>query len=224
MSTALNAGSDSHLVAASPCVVAARGSLKRASAVSLAVSGLAVAAGSPWHPNILDRPVDQVVRGFGACTLLHAIVAAAVILALFGAAGLVAAHRGCLGWLGQTRLIIEVVGVVMTASLAMTEAIVFPVLADHAPMLHAIDGPLLRSPLFIGAGVLALGWPVGLALLGFAAARSRVFNRTPGVLLTVSGPLFLALAGPFLPIAGALSAVPFGVTQIWWGSLLWRSR
>lgn len=65
MSTALNAGSDSHLVAASPCVVAARGSLKRASAVSLAVSGLAVAAGSPWHPNILDRPVDQVVRGFG---------------------------------------------------------------------------------------------------------------------------------------------------------------
>lgn len=195
----------------------------RASAVSLAVSGLVVAAGTPWHPNIFDRPVDQVVRGFGAWTLLHAIVAAAVILALFGASGLVAAHHGRLGWLGQTGLIIEVVGVVMTAALALTEAIAFPVLADRAPTLLAIDGPLLRSPLFIGAGVLALGWPLGLAVLGFAAARSRVFDRPPGILLAVSGPLFLALEGPFLPIAGALSAVLFGVTQIWWGSLLWRS-
>jgi hypothetical protein len=195
----------------------------RASAVALAVSGLVVAAGTPWHPNILDRPVDQAVRGFGAWTLLHAIAAVAVILALFGASGLVAAHSGRLGWLGQTGLIIEVVGVVMTAALAMTEAIVFPVLADRTPALLAIDGPLLRSPLFIGAGVLALGWPLGLALLGLAAARSRVFDRLPGILLAVSGPLFLALEGPFLPIAGALSAVLFGVSQIWWGSLLWRS-
>jgi hypothetical protein len=195
----------------------------RASAVSLAVSGLVVAAGTPWHPNIFDRPVDQVVREFGAWTFLHAIAVVTVVLALFGAAGLVAAHRGRLGRLGQAGLIVEVVGVVMTAALSATEAIVFPVLADRAPTLLAVDGPLLSSPLFIGAGVLALGWPLGLALLGLAAARSGVFGRPPGILLAISGPLFLGLEGPFVPVAGALSAVLFGIAQIWWALLMWRS-
>jgi len=195
----------------------------RASAVSLAVSGLVVAAGTPWHPSIFDRPVDQVVRGFGAWALLHTIAVAAVILALFGAVGLVAAHRSRLGRLGRAGLIVEVVGVVMTAALAAIEAIVFPVLADRAPTLLAIDGPLLGSPLFIGAGILAFGWPLGLALLGLAAATSRVFDRSPGILLAVSGPLFLGLEGPFVPVVGALSAVLFGVAQMWWGLLLWRS-
>lgn len=156
-------------------------------------------------------------------TLLHAVAVAAVMLGLCGAVGLVAAHSGRLGRLGQVGLIVEVVGVVMTAALAANEAIVFPVLADRAPTLLAIDGPLLRSPLFIGAGVLALGWPLGLALLGLAAARPRVFDRPPGILLAVSGPLFLGLEGPFVPIAGALSAVLFGGAQMWWGWLLWRS-
>jgi hypothetical protein len=65
---------------------------------------------------------------------------------------------------------------VPTAALSASEAIVFPVLADRAPTLLAIDGPLLSSP-----------------------------------------------EGPFVPVAGALSAVPFGITQIWWGLLMWRS-
>lgn len=203
--------------------MAALGVSVRASGVTLALSGLLIAAVTPWHPDILDRPVDEVVRGFGAWAFLHAVSALAVILALFGATGLVAAHRGRLGRLGQTGLAIEVVGVVMTASLAMTEAIVFPVAAKRAPALVSIDGPILRSPLFVCAGVLALGWPLGLALLGVAAARAQVFGRTPGVMLAMSGPLFLALAGPFVPVAGVLAAVVFGSAQLWWGLLLWRS-
>ena len=195
----------------------------RGSAVSLAVSGLLVAAVAPWHPSIFDRPVHEVVQGFGAWTLLHATLVAAPVLALFGAAGLVAAHEGRLGRLGQIGLIIEVVGVVATSALAAIEAIVFPELADHAPALLAVDGPLLASPLFIGFGLLALGWPLGLSLLGLAAARTDVFDRPPGILLAVSGPMFLALAGPFVPVAGALATVIFGGTQVWWGLLLWRA-
>jgi len=195
----------------------------RVSAVSLAVSGFIVAAVTPWHPDIFDRPVAEVVRGFGPWTLLHELSVAAVVLALFGAVGIVAAHGGHLGRLGQAGLVIEVVGVVMTAALATTEAIVFPVLADRAaPGLLAVDGPLLRSPVFVGSGVLALGWPLGLALIGLAAARSPVFGRAPGVLLAISGPLYLALAGPFVPVLDVLSAVLFGVVQMWWGWLLWR--
>ncbi len=75
------------------------------------MSGLLVAAVTPWQPDILDRPVDEVARGFGAWAFLHAVSALAVVLALLGAIGLVAAHRARLGRLGQTGLVIEVVGV-----------------------------------------------------------------------------------------------------------------
>lgn len=195
----------------------------RTSSVSLGVSGLVVTAGTPWHPSIFARPVDQVVHEFGAWTLLHVLAVVVVILALVGAAGLVAAHDGRLRRLGQVGLIVTAVGVTMTASLAAIEAIVFPMLADRAPTLLTIDGPLLTSPLFIAMGALALGWPLGLALLGLAAARSRVFDRPPGVLLAVSGPLFLAFEGPFVPVLGVLSALLFGGAQMWWAWLLWRS-
>jgi hypothetical protein len=53
--------------------------------------------------------------------------------------------------------------------------------------------------------------------------RTMTFDRSPGILLAISGPLFLGLEGPFVPVAGALSAVLFGITQIWWGLLMWRS-
>jgi hypothetical protein len=195
----------------------------RASAVSLAASGFVVAAITPWHPSIFDRPVDEVVRESEAWSPLHAIVVLVFILALIGAAGLVAVHQGRMGRLGPVGLIVTLIGVFGAVSLAAVEAIVFPVLADRAPELLALNGPLMTSPLFIAAGVLALGWPLGLAILGFAAARARVFRRAPGILLAISGPAFLALAGPFVPIAGVLSAVVFGAAQIWWGWLMWRT-
>jgi hypothetical protein len=195
----------------------------RACAVSLALSGLIVVGALPWHPSIFERPIDQVVHGFGAWTLLHVLAVVVVVLALIGAAGLVAVHDGHMGRLGQAGLVVTLVGVVGTAALTATEAIVFPVLADRAPTLLAIDGPLVRSPLFIATGVLALGWPLGLAILGLAAAKSRVFGRAPGIVLAVSGPLLVGLEGPFVPIAGVLSGVLFGIAQVWWGWLLWRS-
>lgn len=195
----------------------------RASAVSLAVSGFVVAATTAWHPSIFDRPVDQVVRESVAWSPLHAIGVLVVILALIGAAGFVAVHHGRLGRLGMVGLIVTLIGVCGAVSLSAVEAIVFPVLAGRAPDLLALNGPLMTLPLFISAGVLALGWPLGLAALGLAAARARVFRPAPGILLAISGPAFLALAGPFVPIAGVLSAIVFGAAQIWWGWLMWRT-
>ena len=77
----------------------------RASAVSLAVSGFIVAATTPWHPSIFDRPLDEVVRESEPWTALHAIGVLVFILALIGAAGLVAAHHGRLGSPGTVDLI-----------------------------------------------------------------------------------------------------------------------
>src|SRR3954471_11971491 len=93
----------------------------RTAAVSLGTSGLLVAAATPWHPDIFARPVDEVVRSLGAWTLLHLLLMVAVVLALFGAAGLVAAHGGRVGRLGQVGLAVTVVGVVAAASVAAIE-------------------------------------------------------------------------------------------------------
>src|SRR4051794_11402449 len=187
------------------------------------VAGALVAIVTPWPANILDRPVAGVVRGFDAWALLHVVTAVAVALSFAGGVGMVAAHRGRLGRLGQVGLGVLFVGVVLTASLSLTEAIVFPAAAREMPSLVAVHGPVLGSALFYAAGLLGLGWPLGLSLLGLAAARARVFGRAAGVLLVVSGPIFLLLAGPFVPVAGALACVVFGVSQVWWGALVWRS-
>jgi hypothetical protein len=129
----------------------------RTAAVSFGISGLLVAAATPWHPSIFARPVDEVVHGFGAWTLLHLLLMVAVVLALFGAAGLVGAHSGRLGRLGQVGLVVTVVGVVAAASVAAIEAVVFPVLASSDPTLLALSGPLLTSPILVALGILALG-------------------------------------------------------------------
>jgi hypothetical protein len=138
----------------------------RGAAICLGFSALLVAVTLPWHPSIFAYPVDEVVRGFAAWTALHAIATLALILAVVGASGLVAVHDGRLGRLGSLGLIITVVGSVGATSVLGIEAIVFPILAERAPELLALDGPPLTSPLFIGAGLCAHGWPLGLAVRG----------------------------------------------------------
>jgi hypothetical protein len=194
----------------------------RASAVSLALSGLFVGAATPWHPSIFTRPVHEVVHDFPAWTLLHVVTFAAVVLAVVGAAGLVAVHEGRLGRLGTAGLIAVLVAVGAVCGLMATEAIVFPILAAQDPQLLALSGPLMRSPLLAAAGALSAGWFLGMAMLGVAAARARLFGRGPGLALAISAIAFLALAGPFVPVAGPVAAVAFGATQVWWGWLLWH--
>jgi hypothetical protein len=101
----------------------------RASAVLLAVSGFVVAAATPWHPSIF---VAEVVRVSEAWSPLHTISVPMFILALVGAAGLVAVHHGLLGSLGPVGLIVTLIALFGAVSLAAVEAIVFPVLAGRA--------------------------------------------------------------------------------------------
>jgi hypothetical protein len=195
----------------------------RVTAVCLGFSGFLVAVTLPWHPSIFGHPVDEVVRGFAAWSALHAIAAIALILVVVGASGLVAVHEGRLGRSGSAGLVVTIVGTVGGACVFGVEALVFPVLSERAPDLLALDGPLLTAPLFVVAGLCALGWPLGLALLGVAALKAHVFRRSPCLLLALSGPAFLAFAGPFVPVAGPLSAAIFGLAQMWWGWLMWRT-
>jgi hypothetical protein len=195
----------------------------RVAAVSMTISGLLVAVATPMHPDILTAPVSEAVETTTNWTALHISYLLSIVLAFVGACGLVAVHRNRLGRLGQAALGCALAGAVGGSAIMALEATAFPILAARDPELLALDGPLLTSPATIGLGVLILGWPLGLALLGVAGARARVFPPAAGILLAVSGPAYLALAGPFVPILGVLSGVALGAAQVWWGWMMWRS-
>ncbi|MCO4238895.1 hypothetical protein NG697_18330 [Pseudarthrobacter sp. MDT3-26] len=195
----------------------------RVSAISLAVSGAVTATLVPLHPSIFDRPVDEVVRDTEVWQPIHVASIFVFALAFIGAAGLVAVHNGQLRRLGHVGLVFSFAGAIGGSAIGFFEALVFPVLADRDPQLLELNGPMFTSWLAIGAGLLVLGWVLGLAVIGVAAARAAVFPRAAGVLLAVSGPAYLALGGPFIPVAGVLSGALFGAVQLWWGWLIWKS-
>jgi hypothetical protein len=194
----------------------------RVSALALAASGLLLAAALPWHPDILRHPLDEAVRAFPGWAALHVAGALAAVLSLVGARGVVAVHDGRLGRLGRAALAVTFVGALATTALFAVEAIAFPPLAVQAPQLLGRDGALSGSHLLIGLAGLAVAWPLGLLLLGVAAARVHVFPVQAGGLLAVTAAAFLVLYVPFIPVAGPVAVVAFGAAEICWGWLLWR--
>jgi hypothetical protein len=194
----------------------------RLSALSLALSGLLIALAFPWHPDIIRHPVGEAVRSFPAWTVVHIAGGLAAVLSLIGGIGLVAVHGGRLGRMGHAALLVTLVGAVATTALFAVEAVEFPMLAEQAPYLLA-PGPLLSSWLLIGIGILWICWPVGILLLGIAAARARVYPVLAGWLLAVSGAAYVTLGLPFVPVAGQLAALAFGAAHVYWGWLLRRT-
>jgi hypothetical protein len=195
----------------------------RVSAVSLTLSGIVVAILLLLHPSILDRPVGEVVRDTDVWQPLHVAFALMFPLAFIGASGLVALHGDKLRSLGRVGLVLSFAGAIGGAGLGAVEALAFPALAERAPDVLELQWPLFTSWLFIGVGILSVGWALGLALIGVAAARAAVFPRAAGVLLAVSALAFLSLGVPFVPVAGMISGAVFGAAQMWWGWLMWKS-
>jgi hypothetical protein len=189
----------------------------------MAISGLLVAGTTPLHPNVLTNSVSESVEDTPLWTALHICMLASITLAFIGACGIVAVHGNLLGRWGQSGLAASFIGAVGGSAVMGLEALAFPILAVQAPELLSLNGPLFISPAMIGLGTLIVGWPLGLTILGVTAARARVFPRGAGILLAIGAPAFVALAGPFLPVLGALSGLTLGAAQLWWTWLLWRS-
>ncbi|TQJ40038.1 hypothetical protein FBY33_2078 [Arthrobacter sp. SLBN-112] len=195
----------------------------RVSAVSMAVSGLLVAATTPLHPDILTNPLSESVGETPLWTAIHICMLVSVALAFVGACGISASYGRRLGRWGQAALAVSFIGTLGGSAVMGLEAVVFPILAVNAPELLSLNGPLLTSPAMIVVGALILGWPLGLSILGVTAAGARVFPRAAGILLAIAAPAFVALAGPFLPVLGVLSGLTLGAAQLWWAWLLWRA-
>jgi hypothetical protein len=192
----------------------------RTAAVSLGLSGALVACVLPLHPSILDRPVGEVVGATPLWTPIHLAAMVAVVLAAIGACGIVAVHHGALRRLGTVGLVLTLLGSYASFGLFATEAVLFPALAARAPSLLDLQGPLVSVP-YVALGVLSACWPLGLGLLGLAAARARRFPRGAGVALALTTLAFLVIAVPFVPVGDVVAEVAFGAAQLWWAGLLW---
>lgn len=173
------------------------------------------------HPNALDA-------GFAASSeqllwpAVHVAWVLAVILTLFGLAGLAVRHGPAFGRLGVVGTVLAVPGLVVAAGLFLAEAFLFPALAREDPALLELEGPLLGSlPLRLVGGLAGL-WFVGLTLVGLAVERAHVLPRGTGMLLAVATVLFAALEGPFLPVVGKVAVVLFAAAQIRLGVALVR--
>jgi hypothetical protein len=175
------------------------------------------------HPDIFET--GFVEASLGAFWMPgHAAGLLVAVLSILGLAGLAVRHGTRLGVLGAVGMVLTVVGLVVTASLAALEAFAFPVLAREAPALLDIDGPLLGSVTIRAIGGLALLWFVGLALVGVAIERAAVLPRGAGALLAVAAVAFVALEGPFVPVLGQLSVLVFAAAHGWVGWALVRDR
>lgn len=192
----------------------------RWSGVGLVLSGLLILP-VLGHPDIFDTGFVEASRG-AFWALGHAAGLLVAVLSLLGLAGLAARHGERLGRLGAVGTVCTVVGLVVTASLLAMEAFAFPVLAEEAPALLDIDGPLLGSVPLRAVGGLALLWFVGLALVGFAVERAGMLPRGAGGLLAVSAAAFAAFGGPFVPVLGQFSVLLFAAAHGWVGWALFR--
>src|SRR5260370_42085202 len=105
---------------------------------------------------------------------------------------------------------------------SLLQTILLPYLPQHAPQLIGPNsGPPALFVLFIVAPLMIT---IGSILLGIATMRARMFPRWTGILLLVSGIIFLLtippLPSPLGDILEASAFVAFDVAFLWCGYLL----
>lgn len=203
------------------CLVAALRVPLRHSAVALAFSGAAWAVAAPLHPPIFQGDVAGLVRGTDAWELIHILAMAGSLAAIFGLAGIVAAHEGTMGRSGDAILGVTIGGAVLMAAIMLSEALMWPTLAVRDPHLLELDGPLLG---LVGVRVvvaLSGAYPIGVVLLGALASRADLAPAA-GLALVVGTVTFGVFAFRFVPVLGVIAAGAFAGVHVWWAWVLWN--
>jgi hypothetical protein len=124
------------------------------------------------------------------------------------------------GKLGFVGFAMAFIGAILFSSVQFDEALLWRILAEEAPALLDIEGPMFTSPgfssIYLLMGVLYI---LGFVLFGIATIRGGVFPRVAAVLLVIGVPLFAG--GFFLPqLLRTAGAVLAGAGLIWLGLAL----
>jgi hypothetical protein len=169
------------------------------------------------HPNVLRVGFAAPARQ-PLWIVMHVAALLAVVLSLFGVAGLVLAQGSRLGRTGRIGAALTVPGLVGFGCAVWYEAVVMPVLVRQDPQLLAWDGPINTSlPFLMTAAVVGL-WPLGLLLVAIGTWRARVLPRGAALTLGVGAVTFATFEGVFVPVLGVVAVLVFAAGHAWLGA------
>ena len=126
----------------------------------------------------------------------------------------------------RAAFLIAFAGTVMYTATGVITAFVWPILAEHAPMMTEASGPIFSPPHPV-IGITALVFSLGFILLAITLDRAKILNRLWTAALIVGALLLIPPPPPLSSVPWALFPVGgllFGIGVVGIGLAIWRGR
>jgi len=138
--------------------------------------------------------------------------------------GLYAKQVEKVGLLGLIGFLLVYTGGMLYVGVQFDEAFTWPVLAEYAPALIDIKGPMFTDPAFsIAYMSMALLFIPGLIMVCIATIRAKVLPKWGAILLAVGGPF--AYGGIMVPqLLRAPGSILAAIGFIWLGSAIFKDN
>lgn len=125
------------------------------------------------------------------------------------------------GRLGRVGFVLALLGTAYLVGDLRFDAYLFPIVAQHAPDLTAIPGPLFTETTAVIIPMTEiLFFGLGFVLLGLAIMRARQLPWWAGLLFVIGAPLFI-IGPPISWVVFVLGTVILGAGLSWLGYVIW---
>ena len=187
-----------------------------ATAVLLLGFGVTPSLLLPTGASLLDWVQDPQWFVLNVTALVMALLLPLVLVALY------VAQAESLGNVGLAGFVLAFLGSLLYMGLQFDESFVWPILAEEAPSLLTLQGPMFSDPGFKSA-YLAMGliFILGWIVFGVVTYRAGILSRPGGALLAVGMAVFGA--GNMVPIlVRGLGSVAAAVALALLARSLWQ--
>jgi hypothetical protein len=196
-------------------------------AISAIAAGLLFMLIQPLHPADTLASVTT-----GAWVAVHVLTLVMLTLFVVGVSGIYASQVERMGLLGLAGYLVLVAGLLLTATGAVIEAFVEPVVALAQPaFVEGMLGMVEGHPTGVDLGAIPAIWSAssacflgGTILFGIASFRTGILSRWASAVFAL-GLFVVAPTVGLLGLSPRLAAFPIGLGLAWLGcSLLTRGR
>lgn len=194
----------------------------RWSGLALALGGIIAALFWILHPEesvLLTDPAGYQTE--------HILDVVGLMLLIPGLMGLYARLVNRTGWLGLAGFLVTLLPLLVMMGISVVDLLIWPSIAQVQPdLILTSEGEFIQSSGPFAATIslivpFAMIGALGFTLLGIAIWRSNALSRWAGLLLAISGPLYLIGPG-FVPhnmlLVNLLVYGPFAAGTVWLGA------